>query len=78
MTLFLNLHSSRNIKTDMSSKGQLLPIHKRLYYPGGTGGCANCGYGGSGYDTADWNGNTSYYTSGLTRDIKFQSQNYLG
>ncbi|KAL3487942.1 hypothetical protein BJX62DRAFT_240544 [Aspergillus germanicus] len=44
------------------------------YYPDGTGGCANCGYGGGGYDTADWNGNTSYYTSGLTRDINFQSQ----
>ncbi|KAJ0417600.1 hypothetical protein BJY00DRAFT_315713 [Aspergillus carlsbadensis] len=47
------------------------------YYPDGTGGCANCGYGGGGYDTADWNGNTSYHTSGLTRDISFQSQNYL-
>ncbi|KAL2812749.1 hypothetical protein BJX63DRAFT_432446 [Aspergillus granulosus] len=47
------------------------------YYPDGVGGCANCGYGGGGYDTADWNGNYSYYTSGRTRNINFQSQNYL-
>ncbi|RYP42921.1 hypothetical protein DL770_011963 [Monosporascus sp. CRB-9-2] len=47
------------------------------HYPDGSGqGCANCGFGGGNYDTADWNGNYSYYTNGTTENINFQSQNY--
>ncbi|RYP80340.1 hypothetical protein DL769_002520 [Monosporascus sp. CRB-8-3] len=47
------------------------------HYPDGSGqGCANCGFGGGNYDTADWNGNYSYYTNGTTQNINFQSQNY--
>ncbi|KAK2767607.1 hypothetical protein FQN54_003765 [Arachnomyces sp. PD_36] len=34
------------------------------------------GLGGGGFDTADWNGNYSYYTSGLTRNIDFESPNW--
>lgn len=34
------------------------------------------GLGGGGYDTANWNGNYSYYTSGLTRNIDFESPNW--
>jgi hypothetical protein len=46
-------------------------------YPYGSGGCANCGCGGGGYETSDWNCNYSCYTSGLTRNINFESANYL-
>ncbi|KAL4936350.1 hypothetical protein BDV06DRAFT_233516 [Aspergillus oleicola] len=31
------------------------------------------GLGGGGFETADWNANYSYYTSGLTRNINFES-----
>lgn len=46
-------------------------------YPYGKGGCATCGFGGGGYETSDWNGNYSYYTSGTTQNINFESENYL-
>jgi hypothetical protein len=49
----------------------------KYVYPYGSGGCANCGFGGGGYETSDWNGNYSYYTSGLTQNINFESANYL-
>ncbi|KAL4817770.1 hypothetical protein BDW67DRAFT_183569 [Aspergillus spinulosporus] len=34
------------------------------------------GLGGGGYSTSHWNGNLSYYTSGLTRNIDFESPNW--
>ncbi|PTU23654.1 hypothetical protein P175DRAFT_0496814 [Aspergillus ochraceoroseus IBT 24754] len=34
------------------------------------------GFGGGDYDTANWNGNYSYSTSGLTRNIDFESPNW--
>ncbi|KAL2837127.1 GLEYA domain-containing protein [Aspergillus pseudoustus] len=34
------------------------------------------GLGGGGYATSNWNGNLSYYTSGLTRNINFASPNW--
>ncbi|KAL4902328.1 hypothetical protein BDW74DRAFT_180830 [Aspergillus multicolor] len=34
------------------------------------------GLGGGGYSTSDWNGNLSFYTSGLTRNINFESPNW--
>ncbi|KAL4789803.1 hypothetical protein BDV19DRAFT_396660 [Aspergillus venezuelensis] len=34
------------------------------------------GLGGGGFATADWNGNLSYYTSGLTENINFESPNW--
>ncbi|KAL3455664.1 GLEYA domain-containing protein [Aspergillus heterothallicus] len=34
------------------------------------------GLGGGGYATSNWNGNYSYYTSGLTRNINFASPNW--
>jgi hypothetical protein len=29
----------------------------KYVYPYGSGGCANCGFGGGDYETSDWNGN---------------------
>lgn len=46
------------------------------FYPDGDQGCRTCGYGGGGYETSDWNGNYSYYTSGTTQNINFESENY--
>lgn len=46
------------------------------FYPDGDQGCLTCGYGGGGYETADWNGNYSYYTNGTTQQINFESENY--
>ncbi|CBF78045.1 hypothetical protein AN8775.2 [Aspergillus nidulans FGSC A4] len=34
------------------------------------------GLGGGGYSTSHWNGNLSYYTSGLARNINFESPNW--
>ncbi|KAL4924062.1 GLEYA domain-containing protein [Aspergillus undulatus] len=34
------------------------------------------GLGGGGFSTSDWNANYSYYTSGLARDINFESPNW--
>ncbi|CEN60953.1 hypothetical protein ASPCAL07624 [Aspergillus calidoustus] len=34
------------------------------------------GLGGGGYATSHWNGNYSFYTSGLTRNINFESPNW--
>ncbi|KAL4916475.1 hypothetical protein BDW62DRAFT_202630 [Aspergillus aurantiobrunneus] len=34
------------------------------------------GLGGGGYTTSDWSSNSSYYTSGLTRNINFESPDW--
>ncbi|KAJ5721817.1 uncharacterized protein N7483_009751 [Penicillium malachiteum] len=46
------------------------------FYPDGDLGCADCGYGGGGFETSDWNSNYSYYTNGTTQDINFESEDY--
>ncbi|KAL6239482.1 hypothetical protein BDW75DRAFT_236392 [Aspergillus navahoensis] len=54
----------------------LLGLNYYQYLNGYNYNTDDTGLGGGGYSTSHWNGNLSYYTSGLARNINFESPSW--